>query len=633
MVTKELFSRRAVFLGAAIALVLVLLLGRLAFMQILQGAHYKRLAEETPIEVLPIAAPRGQIVSHTGKVLVTSRIATGAFYFNMGKKPSQAEVSELATIFGQSTTKLWSRLSRSHWGINGPVPLHLDLSAREYTALEEHKNSLPGILLEPQPVRDYLMGDVGAQVFGYVGDISPQQLAAWKGQHYRQTSIVGQTGLELQYQSYLRGKPGGQEVEVNRLGHPIKLLGRKPPVPGDTLQLTISQGLQEVAYQALAKQMSYIRGTFGAKGPATAGSVVVLDVHTGQVLAMVDLPSYNPNLFVQRRTPQVNREIGKIIVSHPSRMVNRAISDAYAPGSNWKLATAVAGLASGAITPSTIIMGLPTYWRPPYPHNWLPYSTGPNNLAKAIAQSCDTFFYAVGHRTGVDAMARWAWAMGLGHPTGIDLPGETAGFVPSAAWVEQIFGHPWYPGYNYNMAIGQGFDQATVLQLADYAASIADSGVRYRPYIVQKIIAPGGQVVRQFHPQVAGRVSLPAADWAAIHRGMELETHPGPMDSSLTNIGGTAGGVFAGFPIPVAGKTGTAQTNGPNNAFYLSYAPANNPQIAVEVNVEGGYYGVQVAPVAKAIYRYYFHLTKPKPAATKTTTKTTPAPTTAAGKP
>lgn len=601
--TPEERERRAAVLGLLALVWVAILVVRLLQLQVWQGSQFAAEAQGVRIRMTPIVAPRGEMLDRRGRVLVGSRPAFSALYFRLGHPPSAQEVRVLARILGESPAQLRHRIDSYRGLPYEPVPLKQDLTPQEFSAILERRLELPGVSVQAQALRAYFLGPVGASVFGYVGQVQPWELNAWHDPRLTPNSVVGQAGLELEYQKYLQGTDGGQEVEVNASGEPVRVLGTVPPVPGDNLVLTLSARLEKVATVALAKQMAYLRATFHSLAPAVNGAVVVLNVHTGQVLAMTSLPSYDPNWFADGLTPAESRYVW----GPEAPTLNRAIYGQYAPGSTYKMAVAVAGLMEGKITPKTIVPGVVRYWYPPYPWNWCRCDVGPNDLAKAIAQSYDIYFYELGRKLGLDGIARYAKKFGFGRRLGIDLPGEMPGLVPTDAYEIRKNGAVW-PGLRYIAAIGQGDDLVTLLQLAHYTAMLATDGVGYRPYLVQEIRSPTGKVLFRRRPEVDGRVRMPAAYWRAIHQGMHGATVPGPIPGN----GGTAGAAFAGFPMKVAGKTGTAQYgNNLIRAFFVSYAPYRHPQIAVAVMVTGGGEGADVAVVARTIYDAYFHLKDP----------------------
>lgn len=612
-------EKRLAFMAIFALLLVAGLSTRLGYLEVVQGARLRSIGTAYRVRIMPIMAPRGLIVDRNGKPMAVNTPSFSAEYFDLGAPPPAAELRKLASILHLSEQSIRTVLQNYRGQPYIPVRIQADLTPRQITMLDEEKMQLPNVFVQAEPLRSYPMGSIGAHMLGYVQGIFPWELKAWHNSGLTLSSIVGQSGLEFQYESYLQGRDGGEEVEVDASNRPIKVLGTLPPVPGDTLHLTISRGLELEANRALQADIAMQQKVY--KAQARSGAVMVMNVHTGAILAMTSIPSFNPNWFSQGMTTQ---QAQQIFDPKTNPLLNRAISAIYPPGSTYKMATAIAGLESGAITTSTEIQGLPRYWYPPFPWNWIRAYTGWNDLQRAIAQSNDIFFYETARRTGIDTIAKWATRLGFGHLTGIDLPGESTGLVPTKALYEKQNGGAWYPGLVYSVGIGQGEDLVTLVQLADYVSSLAADGVRYRPYLVQTITAPNGKVVRQTKPQVIGRVQLSASDWQAIHQGMHWTTLPG----SIPGNGGTAGGFFVNFPMAVAGKTGTAQVaNHPSITWFISFAPLNNPQIAVAVEVAGGVEGAEASPVARDIYDYWFHLNDPGNilAAPKSASQTTAA--------
>ncbi len=596
-------EKRLVFLAILSVLLLGLLVTRMGYLEFVQGSALRSLGVALRVRVMPIQAPRGLILSRDGKRLASNMPSFSAEFFDLGQPLPTKELQHLAAIL-HLTPKAIQTIVQDYKGQPYiPVTIKTNLTPKQITQIDEQRPDLPGVFVQAQPLRVYPLGDVAAHIVGYVQGITAQELKDWKDPRLTQNSIVGQSGLEYQYQKYLQGTDGGEEVEVDSFNKPVKVLGTKAPVPGDNLHTTVSASLQKEAYRALVDDIAWQQSVL--KQPASSGAVVVMDVHTGAVLAMASYPSFNPNWFAQGMT---NAEAKQVFDPTTDPLLNRAITAMQPPGSSFKMATAIAALATGAITPSTLIQGLPRYWYPPYPWNWIKVYTGWNDLAQAIGQSNDIFFYETGRLTGIDAIAKWASILGFGKPTGIDLPGEASGLMPTKALYEKQNQGAWYPGLVYSVAIGQGEDLATLIQLVDYVGAVAEDGVRYQPYLVQSITTPKGKTVYTHEPKVTSRVKLPAADWQAIHSGMDWATQPGPIPGN----GGTAGPFFQGFPMQVAGKTGTAQVSGqPSITWFVSYGPAKNPQIAIAVQVAGGVEGAYAAPVARDLYDFYYHLKDP----------------------
>ncbi len=604
-------ERRIRILAAFGLLLLALLVWRVVAVSLVLGPPLVRLGDQFRIRTMPVAAPRGEIYSRSGKLLVTNQPSFAAYYFRVGGPPSAAEQKVLEADLGISPQAMAKALFIFSTEPSLPVVLKSGLTPAEMTQLLQGLPQLPGVFVNPEPLRQDLLGPVGGQMIGYVSRVTAPELASWKLPGLTAASVVGQTGLELAYQKQLFGKPGGEKIEVNAYGLPVKVLGTTPPVPGDSLTLTISKSLELISAKALLADMASLRQRYGGQSAVLAGAVVVVNVRTGAILSMVSEPSYDPNAFAQG----ISTTAYQALLDNPGLpLLNRAVQTAAPPGSVFKMVTAMAGLTSGKITPTSTIDCLPRYWRPPYPYNWLRRtSTGPNALPQAIAQSCDTYFYAVGHRVGINAMAAWAHKFGFGQPTGVDLPGEVAGVIPTVSYYEKRYGS-LYPGLAYSVAIGQGADEVTLMQLAEYISALATDGTVVRPYLVQKIVSPSGQVLFNATPKVVRHISAPLAYWNVIREGMIDTTKPG----SIPGPGGTAGAAFINFPLQVAAKTGTAQLpNGVNGSqgymtFFISYAPANDPQIAV-VSTMQTISMVAGGMIARAIYDAYFHLNDPNP--------------------
>jgi penicillin-binding protein 2 len=579
-------DRRVTFYALFLLLAVLVMGGQLAQLQIRDHAAFAAQAAQNTIRGLSLPAPRGEIVSSDGVLLASNRPSFAATYFKFGELPSSAERAKLEQVLEMGSGALSQALKPVPQNPSNPVVLKSNLNAVEVSRLAQSLPDLPGVSLVPLAVRQYPMGSVAAPFIGYV------------------TPAGTATGLEQEYNRYLQGTPGAEDVEVNVAGQPVKQLKTRPPVPGDTLHLSINAGLQNIASRALSADIALIRKNFGV--PADAGGVVVMNVHTGQILAMVSYPSYNPNEFARGITAA---QYAKYANANPPALLNWITQAMDPPGSDFKMVIAVAALETHKITPQSEFYGYAVYPYPPYPHNWTyPYSTGWNDLEMAIAQSCDSYFYAVGHLTGFDAMMYWAKKLGFGAPTGLDLPNEYSPTLPT----KQNYPGGFYPAIDYSLAIGQGAIDVTPLQLVDYVALLANRGKLLVPHLVNEITSPSGRVVKRFAPRVRDTVHLSAADWNAIQAGMHYVTVPGNAPGG--SYDDTAGPQFAGFPLAVAGKTGTAQTTGYTNAYdtyFVSFAPYKNPQIAVVAFVHAGEEGADTAYAVRDIYDYYFHLNDP----------------------
>ncbi len=581
-------DRRVTTFAIVVLFVVVLLLAQMAQLQIGEHSSFLAAADANAIRGLPLPAPRGLIVDDTGQVLAGDKPAFAATFFDYGKEPSVAESLTLRHLVGIPIASWRAAMTAIAADPSQPAILRADLPPTVVTRVAQDLAHLPGVSLLPLAERYYPYGSEMAAMIGYV------------------TPAGSTAGLEAEYNTQLTGKPGEEEVEVNAAGQPVATLSTKAPTRGDTLVLSVNAKLQTIAQRALVAAMQAERSQFHQ--PARGGSLLVMNIHTGAILAMVSYPSFNPEEFVGGIS---EKEYQALINPPPGALpplLNYATQVELPPGSTFKMAVAVGALEAHTITPSTEFYGYAVFPYPPYPHNWTyPVSTGWNDLTRAIAQSCDSYFYEVGRITGITTMMQWASRLGFGHPTGIDLPSEDSGFLPSKAYYTKIDGGYYAPGLNYSLAIGQGAVEVTPIQLLQYVAAVANDGVGYAPHLVQAIESPAGRVIERYRPKRTIDVQLPAADWAAIHAGMHGATLPtSPYD--------TAGSQFAGFPMAVGGKTGTAQVPGSTTSYdtyFVSFAPLNNPQIAAVVFIDRGQEGANASPAIRDVYDYYFHLKDP----------------------
>lgn len=446
------------------------------------------------------------------------------------------------------------------------------LISREEALELEAKGDTRAVNLEVDNVRDYPQGEEMAHVIGYVGG-----------------DKIGQTGIEAQYEKLLKGIDGGEIIEVDSKGSKLRTLRTNPPIPGQNIYLTIEVDLQSKVYSLLKQTL--------IKVDSLGGAAIAMDPTNGQILALVSLPSFDPNIFTKSYDEAA---ISQLFSEPTSPILNRVIGGTYPPGSTFKIVPSLAVLSSGKVTADTTIEDRGVIYLGPYKFtNW--YFTqygkveGAVNLIKALQRSNDTYFYEVARLLGENKLIEWAKRLNLGQKLKIDLPGEVNGLIPDDKWKKKTFESPWYPGDTLHLAIGQGFVLTTPLQILGMTAFIASDGVLYQPQLI----------LTNFKPKVLVS-NLAAADKIKLVKdGLKL----------VPKLGGTAWPFFT-FPIPTAGKTGTAEFGDPKNrthAWYTSFAPADNPKIALTVLIEGGGEGSSVAaPIAKEVYRWYFSPDKNK---------------------
>lgn len=591
----EMRSRRDVFLLTIIAVAVVIAV-QLFSLQIAGGERYRRLSEENYLRITPIPAPRGNIIDRNGNVLVTSRPSYSVYYWYLDEAKAEETLPRLSSLLGLNLADVQRKVDQYQGRYFEPIPIARDIPPDKYTAIVEDAPSLPGVYIEPEPIRFYPEKDEAAHLLGYVGEIADAQLAdpRWKG--YKIGDVVGQEGLEAFYQDFLRGKDGGYQVEVDYRGHPTGNVGPGiEPEPGNDLVLNVDLKVQDAAEKALRQALKQFPK---AKG----GAAIVLDVKTGGVLALASAPSFDPNKLVGGIS---QAELTYLLTTGEWRFSNLATTGLYPPGSAFKIVSAIAALAEGKTTLTERVFD-PGYH--PTVTSLACNKRGGHgyvNLIDALEVSCNVYFYEMGRRLGVDAIAKYATGLGLGQKTGVDLFGENYGTVPTTEWKKKAYseGRVNEPEFLYAehmmAAMGQVFHLDTPIQMASVTQAIANNGVRLKPQIARRIVNPQGQTLQEFVPLVTG--ALGAEQWVidAVKKGMFAVT-------SLP--GGTAYWAFYDLPIKVAGKTGTAENPlGENHAWFVGFGPFEDPEIAVAVVVDqGGSGSVAAAPVARAIFDAYF---------------------------
>jgi penicillin-binding protein 2 len=467
--------------------------------------------------------------------------------------------------------------------------------------LAEAQDQLPGLDLEAQPVRDYPYGKFGSHVFGYVGAITGDEYEKRKARGYTPSDVIGKEGLEEQYDGYLRGVAGGEQIEVNASGQLVRRLGPVDPTPGDSLVLTIDWRVQEIVERALRAQLA---ATAKLRGHPLAGAVVALDPSNGGVLALASYPNFNPNDF----TNGIKESTFARYLNDPLRpLYDRAIAAATPTGSTFKMVTGSGALTSGVIGKNQVLYDSGA-WNC-YGHTFVDVASGglgTTDFEHALAASSDGYFYQLGYRLGNARLRYWALQYGLGSKLGIDVPGEYEGNWPTNAWSLKVYGLPLEPSDACQLAIGQGAMQATPLQMASVTATVVNGGTLFRPHLVAEIRDAQGRAIKHFGGDVIRQVPVTAEALREVRAGMDQVTKPW----------GTAYGEDVPG-VPYGGKTGTAETdggNGPNTTWFVAYAPAKAPKIALAVFMErtGGYGANTAAPVARRIIAGYFHKMLPE---------------------
>ncbi|BBB92002.1 MAG TPA: penicillin-binding protein 2 [Methylomusa anaerophila] len=600
MTTNESNSRVDI-LAFIIILIFIILTSRLGFLQIIHGKDFALQADKNRIRLMTITAPRGAFYDRNGVLLVTNRPGFSVALVPISGPIADDVLVKLAGILGMNPDDIRKKIAQQDNPLE-PIQIKNDVGPEIITMIEERRNELPGVVLNVQAVRNYINNELGAHFFGYVGEISDAELETMKAAGYKAGDLVGKSGLEKVYDKEIRGINGGSQIEVNVDGKPVQMLGKKEPVLGNSLVLTIDAKIQKAAEKAMDDRLLYLQTQFGNPN-AKAAAAVVMNPQTGEILAMVSRPTFNPNLF----NGGISAKDWKIINDNPfNPMQNRVINAAYPPGSAFKIVTGAAALEMGKVTPEEKILDTGRHWIIPKTNShgvalgWIDFQT-------ALAKSDNVYFYEMGNRLGIDNLEKYARAFGLGSPTGVNLPAEDEGLVANRKYKEKVYGEEWYLSETFDAAIGQGFQLATPLQMCSVISQIANGGHRYRPYLVSKIVSPEGVTVKTFGPEELSYLKLADKNLAAIRSGLR----------DVATSDGTAGYVFEGLPIPIAGKTSTAENpHGDDHGWFVAYAPYDNPTIAVAVVVEqGGYGSDSAAPIIRKILEAAFNLPPHKDAA------------------
>jgi penicillin-binding protein 2 len=589
--------------GAAfVALLATALLGRAFYLQIMQHEYYIQRAENNRISLASVAPNRGLILDRKGRILAENYSAY-TLEVTRAKTPdleaTLAEVGKLIEITPGELRRFRRLLDESNEFET--VPLKSKLTDEEVAILAANRYRLPGTEVKARLFRNYQAGPGMAHVVGFVGRINDRDLKSLREsgreQNYKGSVHIGKTGLEQSYETLLHGRTGFDQVETDASGRAVRTLSRIPPVPGKDLRLYLDKDLQAVAEHAFGDYL---------------GGLVALDPNTGGVLALVSKPGFDPNLFVDGIDP----ETWKALNESPDRpMVNRVLRGIYPPGSTIKPFMGLAGLELGVRKPGDTIVDPGYFSLPNSSHQFRDWKQGGHgivDLHRAIAQSCDTYFYKLAVDMGIDRMHDYLAKFSFGEKTGIDLDGESSGLLPSREWKERRWKKEWYPGETVIAGIGQGYHLTNPLQLATATAMLANGGKRIEPRLVQAVRDPFTHVWQPQPVVVHGQVMIDPENLAVVRQGMMDAMRPG----------GTAAAAAAGAPYTIAGKTGTAQVVGikqgarydakslsrknRDHALFIAYAPAENPTIVVAVLVEnGGHGGSTAAPIARAVFDFY----------------------------
>jgi penicillin-binding protein 2 len=574
-------GRLALFSYVSVAFIVLLLVGFWK-LQVIQSGHFSDLAERNQIRNIPIIAPRGALLDREGRVLVDSYPSFSILLLRDDPKALQKSLASIEEGLGISKEDLTQQLENARFEPKFvPIIVKPAASEADIAFVESHRADLPVLELMMVQRRRYQHGQMLANTIGYVGEVSAQQLDQSDG-HYRPGDIVGKAGLERQYNDQLEGTDGMRRVVVNSVGKAMRTLDDVEALPGKPIQLTIDYDLQAIAETDMADK---------------AGAVVALDGRTGEVLVMISRPTFDPNDFAVR-IPAA--EWAKLNTDPETPLLNRAIQAQLAPGSVFKIVMATAMLDSKAIPADfhAFCPGHAEFYGRVF-HCWRPAGHGSVDVHKAIVASCDVFFYTIGKALGIDRIHDYAVGLGLGRPTGVDLPSEASGLVPSEEWVQRVYHHKWYAGETISVSIGQGSVTVTPIQLARMIATVASGGTLVQPHLLKNL-----SNLKTEH--------FPIADDAVeqVTQGMY----------GVINEGGGTGYSLRLQNVDFSGKSGTAQLmsyeagakmgkKGKNtNGWFVGYAPRRNPEIVVAAVVQDTdlHGGSTAGPVVRDIVKAYY---------------------------
>jgi penicillin-binding protein 2 len=591
------FHKQLFLMLGLMLLVLLVYVFRMWHLQVLQGTTYRYQSENNRIRLEEVPAARGIIFDRNGNPLVENRPAYHIQLIREDVRDPDQTIRDVARLCERSPEDLFAVLETGkHVPKFLPLRLMSDIDRDCLARVEAQRIRLPGVLIQLEPKREYRWRGTAPHLIGYLSEITEAELKSGQYQGYFPGEEVGRIGVESAFEKYLHGKRGGRQVEVDAIGRRMRLLDEVLPVAGNNVWLTIDIQLQKVAESCLEGR---------------TGAIVALDPNNGAVLAMASSPLFDQEKFIRGMRKEEWQTLSRD-PTHP--LLNRCISGTYPPGSTYKPFVALAALQEGAVSPDTGFScpGFLEFADRRY-RCWRTHGHGSMSMIPAIIQSCDVYFYQSGLRLGVDRIANWVKAFGLGQRSGIGLPGESPGLIPTSAWKKKALGVPWQKGETLSIAIGQGFDSATPLQMTLAYAAIANNGQLWQPFVVSRIEGHGPNEMDEIAGKLKQKIAIEQRHFDVVKKGLN-----GVVETDQ----GTAHGIKDKTYL-TAGKTGTAQVvqmaDGPNrtptknlrekdrdHAWFVGYAPANNPQIVVGALVEHGGHGASAAaPLVQKVIAAY----------------------------
>ena len=591
-------KRRIILLSFVVGAIFFLLLLRLWHLQILSADDYRSMSENNRLRFVPVAASRGAIMDRNGKVLVSNRPSFSLAVVPQEVKDKEALLNQLASLLtldrGELAERWEKNMGRAKYY---PIVLASNITRDQVEIIEENRLRLPGVEIEMKPVREYSSGILAAHLLGYIGELSEDEMNRKEYEDYNSGDYIGKNGIERSWEQELHGSDGGRQLEVDAHGRVLRIISETYPTVGNSVILTIDVNMQKSAERVFGDQ---------------AGAAVAMDVNTGEILAFVSNPGFDPALF-SGKLPATKWKEYLDDIRHP--LENKALTGQYPPGSIFKIITALAGLEEGKINESTSVnctgsydLGTSTF------KCWNKHGHGITNLKKSLRESCDVYYYQLGEQLGVDRIAATAKKFRLGSPLGIGLNYEKPGMIPNAEWKQKRFGKRWYHGETLSVAIGQGYVLMTPIQMVSMIATVANEGTVYRPRLLKRIVDADGKLLKEFKPEILGSTGISADKFRLIKQGLY---------AVVNDAGGTGAAARLG-DIKVAGKTGTSQViklrdsklgtpyQYRDHALFVAFAPYDKPEIAVAVVVEHGKHGGSAAaPIAGRILRAWFNTKKP----------------------
>lgn len=583
MLNKTFAYRLELMMFAVIAIIMILI-GRMAYLQIYKGDYYDRQSEGNRTRYTNILAPRGIIYDSNGEELVNNKPGFMISLTRIGEDYKPEVIERLANILKMPEAEIRKIIDKNK-GSYEPVRLMSNAPLEIVTKVEENLRELPGVMLEVQPVRNYVNNNLAVHTLGYVGEISEYEIENGLYKGLKAGGIIGKFGLERFYDSFLRGTDGSYREEVDVSGRVVKIMDKVSPKPGHGLILTIDARMQRVAEEAADKEMKNLK--------ASACAIVAMDPRTGEIKALVSRPDFNPNWFVNGISEKNWQAINNNTFDP---MTDKAIAGQYPPGSTFKLVTGSAALEEKKVTPDELIFDSGRHWLIDM-RNANQEALGWIDFKKALSASDNVYFYEMGNRLGIDLLDKYAAGFGFGAKTGIDLDGEAEGLIANPKYKMKVFDEDWFLGDTFNAAIGQGFNLATPMQLATMLSAVATNGERFKPHLVKNILNDDGSIFKTFAPEMIGKLPVAQENLLLIQDALK----------AVTKEGGTAADLVK-LPVAVAGKTGTAENpHGKDHGWFIAYAPAEKPTLVVVCIVEqGGYGSISAVPIVKSVLEYAF---------------------------